>query len=271
MDKGFLRAQTAEEEEPTAVCRFCHGMEWVHPRDGKGRPIYTQTVRCRCMREQDEAERQRRFLKYCELPRDTEDKTLENFRMDRYLALQEAYQSAWEVVNGQLTFLTYAAGVDRGKTHLLIGICRKFLEAGKTAKYAYVPALLEELREGFKQEGENSFELRFGFYKNVHLLGLDDLGAESRTAWAIEKLEDIINHRYNNGLPTVITTNCSITELTDRIRSRLQRAKNSKVVIITTPEYRLVKNAKTKTQTKGKGTAAHAGPAVPQPSTSLGN
>jgi len=65
------------------------------------------------------------------------------------------------------------------------------------------------------------------FYQRVNLLVLDDLGAEVKTAWAVEKLETIINTRCENELPTVITTNCGIDEFTDRIRSRILRWNNS--------------------------------------------
>ena len=37
------------------------------------------------------------------------------------------------------------------------------------------------------------------------LLVLDDLGVHSATPWAQEKLFQVVNHRHNNNLPTVVT------------------------------------------------------------------
>ncbi|GCE50504.1 DNA replication protein DnaC [Thermosporothrix hazakensis] len=51
---------------------------------------------------------------------------------------------------------------------------------------------------------------------------LDDLGAEHRTPWANKKLFQLLNHRYNAMLPTVITSNRMALEGRDhRIVSRL--------------------------------------------------
>ena len=50
-----------------------------------------------------------------------------------------------------------------------------------------------------------SFEDRFERIRTVPLLVLDDLGAQSPTAWAEEKLYQIVNYRYVNKLPTVIS------------------------------------------------------------------
>ena len=52
-----------------------------------------------------------------------------------------------------------------------------------------------------------TFDERFDQVRNAPLLVLDDLGSQSNTPWAQEKLYQIFNHRYNAKLPTVITTN----------------------------------------------------------------
>jgi DNA replication protein DnaC len=53
------------------------------------------------------------------------------------------------------------------------------------------------------------------------LLVLDDLGAQSSTPWAKEKLEQLLNHRWNNQLPTVIVSIAPTQDLEERIRTRL--------------------------------------------------
>jgi DNA replication protein DnaC len=50
---------------------------------------------------------------------------------------------------------------------------------------------------------------------------LDDLGTENATPWAREKLYQIINHRYNERLPTVITSNQRDDAIDERILSRM--------------------------------------------------
>jgi DNA replication protein DnaC len=192
------------------------------------------------MAQADWERRQAEYLKYCELPEGTEDRTFTTFKAYN-TKLKEALEAAKDVVSGKIKFLTLSSDVDRGKTHLAIAICRSWLGKGRSAKYAFVPLLLDELREGFQKGNEESYYSMFEFYRKVGLLVLDDLGAEHKTEWAIEKLETIIDYRYINQLSTVITTNCSPDEFPPRIRSRIQRAKDSKVIVIDCPEYRLTK------------------------------
>ena len=59
--------------------------------------------------------------------------------------------------------------------------------------------------------------------RNAPVLILDDLGTQNGTPWAQEKLFQILNHRYNAQLPTVVTTNLSIDRLDERLRMRLTR------------------------------------------------
>ena len=57
------------------------------------------------------------------------------------------------------------------------------------------------------------------------LLILDDLGAEFSTSFTVAALYNIINSRINAGLPVIISTNLTPTELeakyTQRITSRI--------------------------------------------------
>ncbi|MCP4713101.1 MAG: ATP-binding protein, partial [Planctomycetes bacterium] len=79
---------------------------------------------------------------------------------------------------------------------------------------------------------------RFEEIRNAPLLILDDLGIESPTPWANEKLYQLLNHRYNARLPTIITTNLTLETLELRLRSRLSDPDVSQVLGITAPDYR---------------------------------
>lgn len=67
---------------------------------------------------------------------------------------------------------------------------------------------------------------------------MDDFGTENATAWAQEKLFQILNYRYINNLPLLITTNLSLNQLEGRIRSRLQDPELVTRVKILAPDYR---------------------------------
>ena len=50
---------------------------------------------------------------------------------------------------------------------------------------------------------------------------LDDLGTESATPWAREKLFQLLNFRYNALLPTVITTSSEPKQIDPWLRTRM--------------------------------------------------
>jgi DNA replication protein DnaC len=64
------------------------------------------------------------------------------------------------------------------------------------------------------------------------VLVLDDLGAHSSSPWADEKLYQIVSHRYDARLPTVITTGKLLDSFEGRMRSRLSDPDISRVVAV---------------------------------------
>ncbi len=52
------------------------------------------------------------------------------------------------------------------------------------------------------------------------LVVFDDLGAENQTEWASEQLYRILDSRYEEELPTIITSNMPFESIDPRIRSR---------------------------------------------------
>ena len=178
-----------------------------------------------------------RYSRLCALPAGSEHMTFEKFQVDeRNKAVYElALKMAGEP--DDLWMLTLAGRVDQGKTHLAVAICRRWLEHHRPARYAYVPLLLDELRNAYSPTSEISYESEFAFLLCVPLLVLDDLGRQSPTPWAQEKLDIIIDQRVMSRLHTVITTNKSMKELPETIASRLQRS--GVVVALNGIEHRL--------------------------------
>jgi len=182
------------------------------------------------------------MLQMCEMPPATEKMTFDNFEVSP--RLKEVYEAALALAEGRSTsnWLTLISDVGRGKTHLLIATCRHWLTRGKPARYAYVPLLMEELRRGYREDGDMSFDRRFDFFLNVPLLALDDLGTENRTPWVQEKLDTIIDYRLMNGLALVVTTNLTIDDLNFRVAARLRR--HGKIIFIDAPDHTTIKRGK---------------------------
>ena len=73
------------------------------------------------------------------------------------------------------------------------------------------------------------------------VLLLDDLGSEKRSPWTDEQLYRLLNHRYNEGLPTVVASNVLLDELEPRIASRMRDSSLSREVVLSGEDQRLVR------------------------------
>jgi DNA replication protein DnaC len=151
--------------------------------------------------------------------------------------LEEAYRLALDFAKSPEGWLVFQGVNGCGKTHLAAAIANYRLKAGKPVKFVVVPDLLDHLRSTFSPESPVTYDQLFEEVKNVPLLILDDLGKQSTTPWAQEKLYQIINYRYNSRLPTVVTTNCKTDDLDSPISSRFVDPKISIFFNIIAPDY----------------------------------
>ena len=125
-----------------------------------------------------------------------------------------------------------------GKTHLAVAIANERLRLGEEVFFAFVPDLLDHLRYTFSPDSRITYDQLFDRIKQTPLLILDDLGSQTSSAWASEKLYQIIVHRHNAKLPTIITTRGVPSGAQDPIASRLADARLVSVVPIIVPDYR---------------------------------
>ena len=104
-----------------------------------------------------------------------------------------------------------------GKTHLACSIANKLIENGTSVIYGTLINLLAELRNSYYIDNNISEMEIIKLYENVDLLIIDDLGKEKPSEWGLEKLFTIINSRYENNLPVIITTNYNQSSLVERL------------------------------------------------------
>jgi DNA replication protein DnaC len=119
-----------------------------------------------------------------------------------------------------------------GKTHLAAAITNVRLDRAEKAMFCVVPDLLDHLRATFSPNSDIAYDEMFEQVRNAPLLVLDDLGTQSSTPWAQEKLFQVLNHRYNARLATVVTTNHRLDELDERLRFRLSDPGLSAVLLV---------------------------------------
>ena len=94
-----------------------------------------------------------------------------------------------------------------GKSHLAAAMVNRVIQRGFTAVFIEVPDLFSRIKATYGAEGSGSEDKIMTALGKCDLLVLDDAGAEKPTEWVQEKFFQIINTRYKNRLPVVITTN----------------------------------------------------------------
>jgi len=157
---------------------------------------------------------------------------------DKQANLRWAYEEAKDFAKNPNGWLVLKGGFGCGKTHLAAAIANDCVERGQPVLFITVPDLLDHLRAAFAPSSTGGYDTRFEEVRTAPVLILDDLGTESNTPWAQEKLFQIFNYRYNAQMPTVITTNHELEEIPLRLRSRLVDPDLTRIVSITAPDYR---------------------------------
>ncbi len=222
----------------TSDCPICNGVGFVYTNVPVGHPDFGKAVPCRCIRKQAEKEHQSRLERYSNLgalARLTFDNLMPQGRsgdtkaQERFTAAYEAAKAFAAEPKGWLV-LTGHSGC--GKTHLAAAIANERIDHGYPVFFITTPDLLQHLRSTFSPDSEILYDEFFNRVRNTPLLILDDLGAQATTPWAEEKLDQLLTHRFNSQMPTVIVTITPVEQLADRIRTRLTDSKLCQVCVV---------------------------------------
>ncbi len=234
-------SQPSADQEP---CPICGGKGFLTPDVPPGHPDFSKAVPCRCTQARMVDERARALRDVSNLGQ------LSRMAFDTFLPdgvglsqtlrfnLVQAYELSQAFAREPRGWLVLLGGYGCGKTHLAAAIANYRLAFGHAVLFVVVPDLLDHLRATYSPSSDVGFDERFEEIRQAPLLILDDLGAHSSTPWAQEKLFQILNHRYNSRLPTVITSNQRLEELDPRITSRLVDPDLSQVYTIVAPDFR---------------------------------
>ena len=107
------------------------------------------------------------------------------------------------------------AGV--GKTTLCRCAMTEWARKGHNVREIPAPDLGLIIRDSYKRDSDLSEREIIEDLRRVPLLLIDDFGAERATTFVTNALFAVIDGRYRRKAPTLITTNCSVRELADRL------------------------------------------------------
>ena len=137
--------------------------------------------------------------------------------------------------------------VGTGKTHLAVSILKKIFRNGSHSgvRFRYVTGteLLHQIRSTYSQNSGKSTEETIERFSKIPYLLIDDFGAEKISDWAREIFYLIIDNRYGDERPTVITSNLNAKELAKKIDDRLMSRILHSCMVLTMDgdDYRLKK------------------------------
>ena len=218
----------AEEETPSDDCAVCGGKGWIRQDVPVGDPDFGRAMPCSCQHEVTQAQRLERLQSHSNLGAldrlrfNSLDSNGRSTKAEAQQRFAQAYQAAVEYADDPRGWLLFTGAGGSGKTHLIAAIVNRGIERETPAFYISVPDLLDHLRSTFAPSSEVSYDELFEHVRNIPLLALDDLGAHATTPWAQEKLNQILNHRFNRQMPTVISLSVPLGQLDEQLRARLE-------------------------------------------------
>jgi DNA replication protein DnaC len=215
------------EEGTGEICPVCRGAGFVHPALDSGKVDFSRVIPCRCSKGELRKKKTEYLERYSNLG-SLSQLTFDNLSpkgkgasaasQERFAQACQAAKAFADNPQGWLIFLGPSGS---GKTHLACAVASHRLKLGEPAFYITAADLLDHLRSAFSPASDTTYDELFEQVKNVPLLALDDLTLGSATAWAKEKMEQLLHHRFNSRLPTLITTDVPLERMDERLRGHL--------------------------------------------------
>jgi DNA replication protein DnaC len=226
------------------ACPLCHGLGYVRRELPLDHPDFGRLETCTCRQAAVRSQIRDRLYSLSQLD-ELQHLTFESFQprgrpnLPAYNqdSIEQAFNLCRSFAHDLDGWLLLQGSFGCGKTHLAASVANEAVSLGIPTLFLTVPDLLDSLRASFDSE-DVSFEDRFDQIRRAPLLVLDDFGTQSATEWGREKLFQILNYRYINRLPTVLTTNLALEELDGRMRSRLNDTALVRQIMMHAPDYR---------------------------------
>ncbi|SDK42495.1 primosomal protein DnaI [Sediminibacillus albus] len=119
-----------------------------------------------------------------------------------------------------------------GKTHFLGAIANELAKKRIPSMVIYMPEFVREIKASLKDDSLNS---KVEHFKKIPVLMLDDIGAESQSAWFRDEiLGSILQYRMMEKLPVFFTSNYSLEQLENHLatttRGDVEKVKAGRII-----------------------------------------
>ncbi|MYL50325.1 primosomal protein DnaI [Halobacillus litoralis] len=171
--------------------------------------------KCRRQRKHEQQEEQKSLVRSLHMPREILEASLERMDLqdpDRGAAVERTVHYI-EGLNDELPSkgLYFHGPFGVGKTYFLGAIANELSSKNIPSMVIYMPEFVREIKASIKDDSMNE---KIEAFKEIPVLMLDDIGAESQSAWfRDEVLGSILHYRMMERLPVFFTSNYNLNEL----------------------------------------------------------
>lgn len=212
---ALVYAERDMKTKVSTVCPACEGTGWRPVQRGEWRAVEV----CECQKQPRDVES---WMERAQIPPRFRECDFEHFfdlgnpSLQMALVKARGFVEQYPVVKKGL-LLVGNPGV--GKTHLTVAILKQLMtQKGRDCLFCSFPEMLEQLQESFDPVALRTKSEILQPILETELVAIDDLGARRVSDWVEDTVTYILNHRYNQQKPTLLTSN--LPDSPDEARQR---------------------------------------------------
>ena len=213
---------SANRSEITPDCERCNDSLWVLAGGENGGKLTVVPCSCQSVRETSISQL-KTYSQLGHLERMTFEAVIPEGRKGRVdeNLFKAATETAKEFAGDPSGWLVLEGSAGSGKTHLAASIVNALIDRGSPAKYVSALDIPDLVRNERFEDTDGAEGGTFGSLLAAPVLVVDDLGAQQANNWIDSKVDQLLTHRFNGRLPTVVVLAKPISEMPDRIALKL--------------------------------------------------
>lgn len=192
-------------------CQKCRDTGFICQKNEFG---YDVACRCECV-----AIRQARdMMKRSGISSEFQKKTFDNFKTRSNSQLSNAKSKAMQYVknfaqmeHGRHNSIMFCGQVGAGKTHLGTAICGELMNGGVAVVYMAYRNAVTKIKQNVINE--EAYDRELNQYASARMLYIDDLLKGKLTETDVNIMYEIVNYRYMNNMPIIISSEKSPNDL----------------------------------------------------------
>lgn len=186
--------------------------------------IKQEEAKREAIRKQEEKIKIERLFQMSKMGTRFKDRSFDNFivnnQNENAYKIAKAFSDNFDKAKESGLGIMFVGNYGAGKTHLACSIAIELMNKSVPVIYGSSISLLGKIKQAYNETTTTDEWQLLELYSTTDLLIIDDLGKERPSEWVLEKLYYIINQRYENLKPTIITTNYDDITLISRLSTK---------------------------------------------------